>query len=458
MSGELKNLWGQVLSELETITNLASYEVWLKTLEPLEISSNSLILVTPTQMAKDILVSKYLPPMKEVMFKINPKIANLEIITEDESKEYIKSHKMPNHENFSEAERSSEESVPMLNERYTFDSFVVGKSNQFVHAAARAVCENPGKVYNPLFIYGSSGLGKTHIMHAIGNYLLENRKELKLLYITSERFVNELVDSIREGAGRGKDSATKFFRKKYRSVDVLMIDDIQFIENKQGTQEEFFHTFNDLYQAGKQIIVSSDRAPKQLNNMQERLISRFQWGLTADIQPPEIETRLAILKKKAEAEKHSVDEKVFMLIAQQIETNIREMEGLLSRVTFFAELKGECPVTYETAKEALKDYVDNKKETITAERIIETVCEYYDILKEEICGKKKNKEIVVPRQISVYLITNLLSLPLSAIGQLFGGRDHTTIMHARDKIAEMSKADSHIAAVVKDIKDRVLKR
>jgi len=385
MSNELKILWGQILSELETITNLASYEVWLKTLEPLEIFDNNLVLVTPTQMAKDILVSKYLPFMKEALFKTNPKVLSLEIITEDESKEYIQSHVIPKREDF-EPDLSRGESAPMLNEKYTFESFVVGKSNQFVHAAARAVCENPGKVYNPLFIYGGVGLGKTHIMHAIGNFLLESRKELKLLYITSERFVNELVDSIREGSGRGKDSATKFFRKKYRNVDVLMIDDIQFIENKQGTQEEFFHTFNDLYQAGKQIIVSSDRPPKQLNNMQERLISRFQWGLTADIQPPEIETRLAILKKKAEAEKYSVEEKVFTLIAQQIETNIREMEGLLSRVTFFAELKGERPVTYATALEALKDYIDNKKETVTAERIVDAVCEYYDILKEERTG------------------------------------------------------------------------
>ena len=458
MNKELEFLWEQILSELETVTNLASYEVWLKTLEPLEIFENTLILATPTKMSQDILNTKYLSHIEEALSKINPRLSTIKIMTIEESKEYVNSHVMPKSEVAIDAESEVETAAPMLNEKYTFDSFVVGKSNQFVHAAARAVCDNPGKVYNPLFIYGGVGLGKTHIMHAIGNYLLENRKNLKLIYITSERFVNELIDSIRDGSGRGKDSATRLFRKKYRNVDVLMIDDIQFIENKQGTQEEFFHTFNDLYQAGKQIIVSSDRPPKLLNNMQERLVSRFSWGLIADIQPPDMETRLAILKKKAETEKHNVDDKVFAFIAQKIESNVREMEGLLSRVTFFAELKGERPVTVETAKEALKDYIDNQKETVTAERILDAVCEYYGILKDEICGKKKNKEIVVPRQICIYLITEILSLPLSAIGQMFGGRDHTTIMHARDKILREVKEDSNTASVVKDIKDRLLKR
>ncbi|MCL1900985.1 MAG: chromosomal replication initiator protein DnaA [Firmicutes bacterium] len=456
MNKELEFLWAQILSELETVTNLASYEVWLKTLEPLELFENTLILATPTQMSKDILNTKYLSHIEEALSKINPRLSNIKIITIEESKEYVNSQIIPKSE--AAALEFEIEPTPMFNEKYTFDGFVVGKSNQFVHAAARAVCENPGKVYNPLFIYGGVGLGKTHIMHAIGNYLLENRRNLKLIYITSERFVNELIDSIRDGSGRGKDSATRLFRKKYRNVDVLMIDDIQFIENKQGTQEEFFHTFNDLYQAGKQIIVSSDRPPKQLNNMQERLVSRFSWGLIADIQPPEMETRLAILKKKAETEKYSVEDKVFSFIAQKIETNVREMEGLLSRVTFFAELKGERPVSLETAKEALKDYIENQKETVTAERVLDAVCEYYGISKEEICGKKKNKEIVVPRQICIYLITEILSLPLSAIGQLFGGRDHTTVMHARDKILKEVKEDSNTASVVKDIKDRLLKR
>lgn len=291
-------------------------------------------------------------------------------------------------------------------------------------------------------------------MHAIGNQLKNEKPQLKVNYITSERFVNELVEAIRGG----KEQSTKQFRARYRSLDVLMIDDIQFIANKMSTQEEFFHTFNDLYHLGKQIIISSDRAPKFLSELEERLRSRFQWGLIVDIQPPEIETRLAILKKKAENERYNVEESVFHLIAERIDSNIREMDGMLSRITFYSSLIGSSKVTYDIAVEALKDFLDDKKEVLTIDKIIDVVCGYYSVTKGDIISKKKNKDIVEPRQVCMYIITELLSVPLAAIGSAFGGRDHTTVMHARDKISELMQTNNNVATAIKDIKAMILKK
>ena len=470
MSTDLKDFWKQVLSSMETSTSMVCFEVWLQSLTPVDIIDGKLIMVSPTEMGLRVVTSKYLKSITEAAMKINPSIREVSVLSAGDFSEFLQDRVVPEHpqaqpesaaalaEDFQTTAVLPEESV-MFNPKYTFDSFVVGKSNQFVHAAAMAVACNPGKTYNPLFIYGGSGLGKTHIMHAIGNYLREHRPDLVLSYVTSERFVNELVDAIKDGSGKsGKDSPRKF-RTKYRNVDVLMIDDIQFIENKPSTQEEFFHTFNDLYQNQKQIIISSDRAPKYLQDLQDRLRSRFQWGLTADIQPPELETRLAILKKKAEAERYNVDDKVYDFLATQSVNNIREMEGLLSRIIFYASLTGKAQVTLDDAQEALKDYVDSKKENLTVDRIIDVVCEYYSVSKEEICGKKKNKEIVDPRQVCMYIITDMLpSVPLAVIGQIFGGRDHTTVMHARDKIAEQVLAGTNYKVVVSDIKSRLTDR
>ncbi|MFA5676611.1 MAG: chromosomal replication initiator protein DnaA [Christensenellales bacterium] len=456
MSKDLKEFWTKVLQIMETNTNLVSYEVWLQALEPVEIIDGKLIMVSPTDMGLKVVQSKYMKVIADAVAKINPTIREVKLMGTSELTEFLRTHIVP--EGGPEAESEVADDAPMFNPKYTFDNFVVGKSNQFVQAAARAVAEKPGTAYNPLFIYGGSGLGKTHLMHAIGNFLRENRSDLRLMYITSERFVNDMVDAIKDGNIKGKDS-TKEFRARYRNVDVLMIDDIQFIENKPSTQEEFFHTFNDLHQSGRQIIVSSDRAPKYLADLQERLRSRFQWGLLADIQPPELETRLAILKRKAESERYNVDDRVYEFIASQSVNNIREMEGLLARVTFYASLSGKHTVTYEDALEAIKDYVESRKETLTVDRIVEVVCEYYGVTKTEICGKKKNKEIVDPRQISMYIITDMLpSVPLAAIGQAFGGRDHTTVMHARDKISALVKAGTQYTVAVKDIKDRLVAR
>lgn len=460
MSKDLKEFWTQVLKIMETGTNLVSYEVWLQALEPVEVIDGMLVMVSPTDMGLKVVQSNYMKLIADAVSKINPSIREVKLMGTSELTEFLRTHIVPVSEEDPQADRDNSvpEETAMFNPKYTFSSFVVGKSNQFVQAAARAVADKPGQAYNPLFIYGGSGLGKTHLMHAIGNQLKVNRPDLRLTYITSERFVNELVDAIKDGSVKtGK--ATKLFRERYRNVDVLMIDDIQFIENKPSTQEEFFHTFNDLHQNGKQIIVSSDRAPKYLADLQERLRSRFQWGLIADIQPPELETRLAILKKKAENERYNVDEKVYDFIAQQSITNIREMEGLLSRITFFTSLTGKNRVTYEDAVEALKDYVESKKESLTVDRIIDVVCDFYSVTKPELCGKKKNKEVVDPRQVCMFVITDMLpSVPLAAIGQIFGGRDHTTVMHARDKISNLVKTGTGFTTVIKDIKDRLISR
>lgn len=461
MSLDLINFWAEALKIIETKTNVVTYEVWLSTLEPVKVINSKLILVSPTTMSAKAVKKNYTELIENSLMEINPNITEIEVIAQAELSEFLKK----NPENIiEESKQGSEEKTekkeansvdaPVFNPKYTFDNFVVGTSNQMASAAAKAVADNPGKTYNPLFIYGGSGLGKTHIMHAIGNRLLKEKPHLKVGYITSERFVNELIDAIRIG----KEQSTKQFRDKYRSLDVLMIDDIQFIANKVSTQEEFFHTFNDLYQSGKQIIISSDRSPKYLAELEDRLRSRFQWGLLVDIQPPEIETRIAILKKKAEFERFNVDDSVYHLIAERMDSNIREMEGLLARITFYASLIGETKVTYAVAAEALKDFLDNRREVLTVDLIVDAVCKYYSVVKADIEGKRKNKEIVEPRQVAIYLITDMMNLPLAAIGSVFGGRDHTTVMHARDKISELIKTDTKTSTAVKDIKDMILKQ
>lgn len=463
MSDDLRDLWKEALKIIETGTSFVTYEVWLSSLEPVEITGDKLIMVSPTSMAVNVVNNNYLDLIKNAISSVNPNIKDVAVISAGDFTQYLKTRMLPQTKAKEEKEAGEcpeapkaqpQGEEPLFNSKYTFDNFVVGTSNQLAHAAAKAVSENPGKSYNPLFIYGGSGLGKTHIMHAMGNQLKAERPELKVNYVTSERFVNELVEAIRGG----KEQATKQFRLKYRNLDVLMIDDIQFIANKMTTQEEFFHTFNDLYQLGKQIIISSDRAPKYLSELEERLRSRFQWGLIVDIQPPEMETRLAILKKKAENERYNVEESVFHLIAERIDSNIREMEGMLSRITFYSSLIGSSKVTYDIAVEALKDFLDNKKEALTMDKIIDAVCGYYSVPKSDLIGKKKNKEIVEPRQVCIYIITDMLSVPLAAIGAAFGGRDHTTVMHARDKISEAVKTNNNIATAVKDIKAMILKK
>lgn len=448
---ELQIMWERVLSKLEMMTTAVSFDLWIRPLEVLEFKDyNTLILVASSTTAKNQLLKNHKIQLQNAINEVFNDNINFEILDQNEKDEYIKTNTPAKNQKIEEEGNKTNSN---FNEKYTFDNFVVGKSNQFVYAAAKSVAENPGQKFNPLFIYGGVGLGKTHLLHAIGNYIKSAYPDKKIMYATCEKFTNDYIESLRAN----KDMANFEFREKYRNLDVLMIDDIQFISNKTSTQEEFFHTFNDLYQRQKQIIIASDRPPKEIATLEERLRSRFTSGLIQDIQTPDFETRVAILRKKAQQEKYSIDDEVINFIAEKIDTNIREMEGILSKVFFFATLLGKKSATLEEAYEAMKENMDEIKEGLSPDMVIDTVCKYFNISKNDIVGKKKNKEIVEPRMICIYLICELLDLPLVAIGKKFGDRDHTTIMHARDKITEQIKTNNKIKVYITDIKDLLTK-
>ena len=337
-----------------------------------------------------------------------------------------------------------------FNPKYTFDNYVIGGNNQFVAAAAKAVATNPGGSYNPLFIYGGVGLGKTHLLHAIGNAITEQHPDLNVVYVTIEKFTNDLIESIQKGS----NSAKSEFRTKYRNADVLIVDDVQFIINKNSVQEEFFHTFNELNQNGKQIVISSDKPPKEINPLEERLRSRFEWGLIADIGLPDIETRIAILNKKASLERYNVDPEVISYIADAVKTNIREMEGMLARAVFYAGLLGQPKVTMDTAREALKNYLIQTEETVDAGNILDVVCKYYNLKKEELLARKRTKEIAEARQIAMFLIAEFINMPLASIGSIFG-KDHATVIYAKNKVAEDIKKSPKLAVQINDMKQMI---
>jgi len=338
----------------------------------------------------------------------------------------------------------NDEMTTTLNPKYTFDSFVIGNSNRFAHAASLAVAESPAKAYNPLFIYGGVGLGKTHLMHAIGHYILQNNPNSKVAYVSSEKFTNELINSI-------KDDKNEEFRQKYRNVDILLIDDIQFIGGKERTQEEFFHTFNALHDANKQIILSSDRPPKEINTLEDRLRSRFEWGLIADIQTPDFETRMAILKKKAEVENLNVPNEVMVYIATKIKSNIRELEGALIRIVAYSSLTNR-QITVDLATEALKDIISKKQgKNITISIIQDIVSSYFDLRVEELKSQRRTRNVSNPRQIAMYLSRKLTDMSLPKIGEEFGGRDHSTVIHAYEKISDNLKTDESLQHTVADI-------
>ncbi|MDD4815751.1 MAG: chromosomal replication initiator protein DnaA [Clostridia bacterium] len=442
---EIKSLWNKVLSKLEVQVSSVSFELWIKTIEVLEYRENKvLVLVASTTTAKNQLIKNHLKQIKETVFQVFDENTEVEIIDLVEKEQYIKIHNPANEQIFTK----TEEDKNMFNLKYTFENFVVGKSNQFVYAGARAVAENPGKKFNPLFIYGGVGLGKTHLLHAIGNYIIQFYPNLKIKYVTCEKFTNDYIESMLSK----KEESKIEFREKYRNLDILMVDDIQFLSKKDSTQEEFFHTFNDLYQNNKQIILSSDRPPKEIATLAQRLESRFACGLIQDIQPPDFETRIAILRKKAQQERYFIDDEVIEFIADKINTNIREMEGLLSKVHFFASLLGKKSAGIDEAKEAFKENLNTVKENLTLDSITDVVCTHFNISKTDIVGKKKSKDIVEPRMIAIYLINEILDVPLISIGKYFGGRDHTTIIHARDKITESVKNDPEIKNIISQLK------
>ena len=343
-----------------------------------------------------------------------------------------------------------------LNPKYTFDTFVVGGNNKFAHAASLAVAESPGQAYNPLFLYGGVGLGKTHLMHSIAHFTLQNNPKKKVLYVTSETFTNELIESLKNGKTSGNESAMSKFRDKYRNNDVLLIDDIQFIIGKESTQEEFFHTFNVLHSAGKQIVLSSDKPPKEMETLEERFRSRFDWGLIADIQPPDYETRMAILRKNAEACNKPVDDEIFKYIATNIKSNIRELEGAFNRIIAKSKIENQSEITMELAEDALKDIINpDKPKEITPELIIEVVAEHFGVSPEDITSKKRNSEFVQPRQVVMYLCRKLTDTSYVNIGKLLGKKDHTTIIHGVNKIEDELKNNDELASKVETIKKKI---
>ena len=439
---KIDEIWQQTCNILQHEVTAVSYDLWIKSLEPLDFNDGVLYLSTSSETAKQRVLKLHEQQIRTALTEIEPEIKDFVVLDPDEKENYLNKPV--------ETKQEVNKCAPLcnFNPKYTFDNFVVGNSNKYVYAAARGVAEHPFNKINPLFIYGGVGLGKTHLLHAIGNYLIKNNPDLKVLYVTCEKFTHDYVESLKSS----KAQANSEYREKYRSVDVLMVDDIQFISNKTGTQEEFFHTFNDLYQNQKQIIIASDRHPKEIASLEERLRSRFSMGLMQDIQIPDFETRLAILQKKAQQEHYSFDENVINLIAGHCDTNIRELEGMLSKVSFYASLLGKPSATLEDVNEALKDQISTTKQNLTADRIIDCVCKYFSITKEDLVGKKKNKEIVEPRQICMYLICDMLDLPLVSIGQIFGGRDHTTVIHAREKVAELIKENNRVKVTVNDLK------
>ena len=439
-------LWKTTLPELEKTVTSISYETFIAPLIPVDIAGGKLVLIAQNKILADAVSGEQLAgKIKDALTKSNSEISDFAIYPAKSREEYISA--------FAEAvpEENLMQGSP-INPKFTFDSFVVGPSNEYICAAAKAVAANPGDAYNPLFIYGDTGLGKTHILMAIANYLKIHSPRTNVLYASCEQFTNQLIESISKGKGTPAD-----FRKKYRNVDVLLIDDVQFLAKKQGIQTEFFHTFNELVLQNKQIVLTSDRPPKEIEVLEDRLRTRFEGGLLADVQPPDLETRVAILRKKSEEQKCLVDIKVLTYIAEKTEGDIRTLIGKLTKVIFASKLH-ERQITIDLVNEALIESAGEIQEELKADDIINCVCNFYKINKTDILGKKKNKEFVEPRQICMYLITDMMSLPLVTVGEKLGGRDHATVIYARDKIAEQMKTDKKLATDINDIKNLLLKQ
>ncbi|TBR14875.1 chromosomal replication initiator protein DnaA [bacterium] len=419
---DLEALWQQTCQSLKNNLGETVFATWIQPLQPKKSKESELTLEAPDSFFKDWIEKHYRELITEDLRKHAK--SDISVVISTGQAGLGPTSQQP--QNVTRLKAHEPLSMQFLNPRYTFDNFVIGPSNRHAHAYSLAVAEAPAKTYNPLFIYGGVGLGKTHLMQAVCQHVKSRTPNAKICYMSSERFTNELIDSIQH-------RSTALFRQKYRNVDVLVIDDIHFIAGKESTQEEFFHTFNTLYDAHKQIIISSDRPPKEISNLQDRLVSRFGWGLTTDIQPPDLETRVAILKKKIEREPVAVPDDVIFFIAQLVKTNIRELEGALIRVIAYSLLE-EKPVTLDLAKEVLKDLLKESKKLISVDFIQRCVTEEFGVSLHELKTKKRNKNIVLPRQIAMYLSRELTELSLPEVGLHFGGKDHTTVLHSYNKI------------------------
>jgi chromosomal replication initiator protein len=435
-------IWDQVLSRIEGQVGKHSFSTWFKPTSLLTDGGNSLSIRVPNLLFVEWLPKHYSVVLAEALREVGRADAKLVFVpdlagasAEDNKAAAVLNSPSPEFEEPADtsARRDADPRAGSLIPRYTFDSFIVGPSNQFAHAACRAVAETPSRSYNPLFIHGGVGLGKTHLMHAIGHYVVQHHPGLSLLYISSERFMNEMINAVR--FDRILD-----FRSRYRSVDVLLVDDIQFVSGKEGTQNEFFHTFNALHDAQKQIVISSDRPPHEIPALEERLRSRFEWGLIADINPPDIETKAAILKKKAEGEAVPLPDNVAMYMASRIKTNIRELEGSLIRLIAYASLTSK-PLTIELAQDVLKNVLDHDEKAVTIEQIQKFVADYYQLKLNELKSRNNSKSVAMPRQVAMYLCKNLTHASLPEIGRSFGGKHHSTVIHSIKKVEELRKKD-----------------
>lgn len=446
--------WEQILNKmkLEYCSSNISYNTWIAPLTVYEVTDDTVYILVKLRASLEHIEEKYLLPFKVCIAEVTGYEYEVSFVTDDhvviQEKKDTAVKKQQSNAMFEQAN---------LNPKYTFDTFVVGSNNNFAHAASLAVADSPGEIYNPLFLYGGVGLGKTHLMHSIAHFILEKDPTKKVLYVTSETFTNELIDALKIGKN-GNELAMTTFREKYRNNDVLLIDDIQFIIGKESTQEEFFHTFNHLHVSGKQIIISSDKPPKDIETLEARLRTRFEWGLIADISSPDYETRMAILRKKEELdglERYHIPDEVMQYIANNITSNIRELEGSLNKLIALANLENK-PIDIPLAAEALKDMISpNNTREITPELIIEVVSDHFNVPAAELKGKKRNAEIVLPRQIVMYLCRKMTDTPLKTIGLILGGKDHASVSHGVKKIEHDVKTDEALNNTVNIIKKKL---
>ncbi len=436
MKIDLSNVWDKILEYTKQEIGERAFENWFTQARLTSITEDGLMIEVPSNFFKDWIYDHYRDILNISTLKTTGKVMPISFVIKEPMQIKIR--------DASRATPAPEKEVQKkpfyLNPKYTFEGFVVGSSNRFAHAATLAIAESPAKAYNPLFIYGGVGLGKTHLMQAACHYISEMHKNLKLFYTASESFTNELINAI-------KNRSTPKFREKYRHVDVLLIDDVHFIAGKEATQEEFFHTFNTLYDAHKQIVLSSDRPPKTIPGLEERLVSRFEWGLVTDVQPPDLETRIAILKKKAERNSVILPEDVLYFIAENLKTNIRELEGALIKVTAYASLENK-KISLELAKDVLKEVLFEGETRVSVELIQKRVAGYFDIKTSDMKAKKRNKQVAYPRQIAMYLSRELTNMTLPDIGEHFGGRDHSTVIHAYEKIQKELKKDQNVKNLI----------
>ena len=448
----MDEIWANILEEIAKAVSATSFDVWMRTLEIVDIKENVLVLNTPTKSSQNILLKTYKKQIIAAANTVYRAITDVEInikkeISIEEPESSVMGTERVYVDENNKGTLKSNENVFHFNPKYTFDSFIVGGSNQFAAAAAKAVAEEPSTKINPLFIYGGSGLGKTHLLHAIGNHLHEHNPKLNVIYVTTDKFITDFTTSLQK-------HTTDKFRETYSKADVFIIDDIQAIIKKEQTQEQFFNIFNDLYQNGKQIVITSDKQPKELSPLEDRLRSRFEWGMLADIGVPDVETRIAILNKKAQMERYNVSREVIEYIADVATTNIREMEGFLSRTVFYSSLQKEEVVTIESAREALKNIAKQDEETIDATKIIDIVCKFYGVKKEDLLARKRTKNIAEARQIAMYLVTEYLNIPLEAVGDIFG-KNHATVIYAKNKVAEDIKQFKKLEIQINDIRQMI---